>query len=145
MARLPALFAGLAAFMAAAMPLLPAQAADAIGIYAADDPICAHQSVRGAIVNRFRYQVMHVPNLPDVGIVDFYGARGTRYEPATASSPIERRYCAATVRLTDGQDRPIWYLIEYGQGFAGLGDNVEFCVSGFDRWNVYNAECSVLR
>jgi AcrR family transcriptional regulator len=59
--------------------------------------------------------------------------------------PIERRYCHATARLTDGQDRQIWYLIEYGRGFVGIGDNVEFCVQGFDRWNVYNAACRVLR
>jgi hypothetical protein len=30
-------------------------------------------------------------------------------------------------------------------GFAGMGDNVEFCVSGFDRWYVYNGRCRVLR
>ena len=30
-------------------------------------------------------------------------------------------------------------------GFASIGDGVEFCVSGFDRWNVYNSGCRVLR
>ena len=30
-------------------------------------------------------------------------------------------------------------------GFVGIGDNVEFCVSGFDRWMVYNGRCRVLR
>lgn len=127
------------------MPQLPSQAADVVGIYGTEDPICAHQNVRAVIAHRFRHQVTHVPNLPDVGIVDLYGARPTRYEPATLDSPIERRYCAATARLSDGQDRAIWYLVEYGQGFAGIGDNVEFCVLGFDRWNVYNAACRVLR
>ena len=28
--------------------------------------------------------------------------------------------------------------------FASIGDNVEFCVSGFDRWMVYNGRCRVL-
>ena len=59
--------------------------------------------------------------------------------------PIGRRYCGATVALSDGHDRDIWYLIEEGQGFASIGDNVEFCVSGFDRWMVYNGRCRVLR
>lgn len=145
MARISALAAALAASFASMVPQLPAWAADAVAIYAQEDPICAHRSVQSAIAHRFRHQVTHVPHLPNVGIVDLYGASLTRYEPATPNSPIERRYCAATAQLTDGQNRPVWYLIEYGQGFAGLGDNVEFCVLGFDRWNVYNAACSVLR
>ncbi|MCT8998999.1 hypothetical protein [Chelativorans intermedius] len=145
MARPSAFLAGLAVSIAAMAPLSPAGAADMPGTYGMDDAICGHPNVRGAIAHRFRHQVAHVPHLPDVAIADFQGVRQTRYEPAGPRSPIERRYCAATVRLSDGQDRQIWYLIEYGQGFAGLGDNVEFCVSGFDRWNVYNSACHVLR
>ena len=147
MARLLALAAGFAlSFSALTQTALAADFIGAgVGVYGAEDAICGHTSVRGTIQSRFRHQVTHVPNLPNVGIVDFYGARLTRYEPATYNSPIERRYCQATARLSDGQDRPIWYLIDYGQGFAGLGDNVEFCVLGFDRWNVYNGACRVLR
>ena len=52
---------------------------------------------------------------------------------------------ARTVILSDGDARDIWYLIEEGQGYASIGDNVEFCVSGFDRWYVYNGRCRVLR
>ena len=52
--------------------------------------------------------------------------------------PIGRTYCGATVILSDGDGRDIWYLIEEGQGYASIGNNVEFCVSGFDRWYVYN-------
>ena len=138
-----------AVFMAAAaiLPAWQAQAADYVApgsYYVQDSGICAHRSVLGTITNRFRYQVRHVPNLPDVGIVDFYNIRETRYLPERQYRPIARRYCNAIVRLSDGQDRPVWYLIEYGQGFAGLGDNVEFCVSGFDRWHVYNGNCRVL-
>jgi hypothetical protein len=36
-------------------------------------------------------------------------------------------------------------MVEEGQGFAGVGKNVEFCVDGFDRWAVYDAKCRVLR
>ena len=70
--------------------------------------------------------------------------------------PIARRYCGATVELSDGRRRDIWYLIEERMGFATLldgfhlanetrGSNVEFCVAGFDRWMVYNGACRVLR
>ncbi|MCR4267774.1 hypothetical protein [Nitratireductor sp. ZSWI3] len=146
MARLQALAAGLAASLAATLaPMTTADAADPVGVYTAYDGVCADASVRSAIQRSFRYQVTHVVNLPDVDIVDFYGARETRFRPAGVDSPIERRYCQATARLSDGRDRTIWYLIEYGQGFAGIGNNVEFCVSGFDRWNVYDGHCRVLR
>ncbi|WP_274426804.1 hypothetical protein [Chelativorans sp. YIM 93263] len=147
MARIQAFAAALAiALSTVPMHSEQAQAADFIAKKVVpQDGICAHKSVRGAIRSRFRHQVTHVPHLPNVDIVDFYGARLTRYEPATPNSPIERRYCAATALLSSGDNRPIWYLIEYGQGFAGIGDNVEFCVSGFDRWNVYDAACRVLR
>ncbi|WP_265515529.1 hypothetical protein [Nitratireductor luteus] len=134
-----------AAFVAALATAPTAHAADIIGIYDGTDTICGHKNVRTTIQKRFRYQVTHVPNLPDVEIVDFYGAGLTRYQPAAADSPIERRYCRATARLSDGRDRNIWYVIEYGQGFASIGDNVEFCLSGFDRWKVYNGSCRVLR
>ncbi|WP_173931316.1 hypothetical protein [Chelativorans sp. Marseille-P2723] len=141
MARLPLIAAFISALLAVTVP--QARAADFI--YGMEDAICGHHSVLGAIERGFRHQVTHVPHLPNVGIADFYGARLTRYEPATPYSPIERRYCQANVLLTDGVDRPIWFLIEYGQGFASIGDNVEFCVLGFDRWNVYNSGCRVLR
>ena len=145
MARLQALAAGMAASLAATLAPMTAQAADPLGSYAVNDDVCANSAVRSTIKHRFRYQVTHVPQLADVDIVDFYGAYQTRYYPATENSPIARRYCRATARLSDGRDRTVWYLIEYGQGFAGIGDNVEFCVSGFDRWNVYDSHCRVLR
>lgn len=144
-ARLSAIAIALASAATALTPPLPAGAADYIRVYEDNGGICGHGSVLGAITRRFRHQVTHVPNLPDVDIVDFYGIYQKRYLPETESWPIARRYCGATVRLSDGRDRPIWYLIEYGQGFASLGDNVEFCVSGFDRWHVYDGNCRVLK
>ncbi len=121
------------------------QAADLSGTYWQDSGVCAESWVLNKITHRFRHQVRHVPNLPDVAITDFYRIRESRYQPASEEWPIGRRYCNATVALSDGHDRTIWYLIEEGQGFASMGDNVEFCVSGFDRWMVYNGACRVLR
>jgi hypothetical protein len=110
-----------------------------------DGSVCGEAWVLNKITDRFRYQVHHVPHLPDVDIVDFRGIRQHRYLPASEKWPIERHYCRANVALSDGRDRSIFYLIERGQGFASMGDNVEFCVSGFDRWMVYNGRCRVLR
>ena len=93
---------------------------------------------------RFDYQVSHVPNLPDVSITDFRDIHEHRYLPRN-DGLIGRRYCGATVVLSDGSRRDLWYLIESRMGFVAANQNVEFCVSGFDRWFVYNGRCRVLR
>ncbi len=129
-------------------PLALASAGHAadLGTYVGGDDgsVCGTPSVLNRITSRFGHQVRHVPNLPDVAITDFSRVHLRRSEPASERWPIARHYCGATVTLSDGRDRSIWYLIEEGQGFASLGDNVEFCVAGFDRWMVYNGACRVL-
>lgn len=143
-----ALFAGSAA-------IVPVQAADQVVTYS-DGSACADAHVLGRIIKNFDYQVRHVPNLPNVAITDFQNIHQSRYVPAEEDSPVARRYCAAKVVLSDGERRDVSYLIEEGMGFATLADgfgmatetkgsNVEFCVSGFDRWMVYNGACRVLR
>lgn len=106
---------------------------------------CDDPHVLSTIVSRFDHQVHNVPHLPNVAITDFHRIQQTRYLPYSEERPIARRYCGATAALSDGRTRAIWYLIEDGMGLAGIGDNVEFCVSGFDRWLVYNGSCRVLR
>ena len=121
------------------------RAADLGGVYTSDSGACAERWVLGKITSRFRHQVTNVPNLPNVAITDFQNIHENRYLPAQEDWPIGRTYCGAQVILSDGDSRDIWYLIEEGQGYAGIGDNVEFCVSGFDRWYVYNGRCRVLQ
>lgn len=117
---------------------------------------CADQRVFKNIVKRFDYQVEHVPHLADVAIMDFQNVHQHRYIPQSEDRPIARRFCGATVALSDGNHREIWYLIEERMSYATLidgfrqadevrGSNVEFCVAGFDRWMVYNGACRVLR
>jgi hypothetical protein len=108
--------------------------------------LCEDPHILSTIVSRFRHQVHNVPHLPDVEILEFRKIHEHRYLPYIEDKwPIARRYCGAKVDLSDGRSRKIWYLIEDGMGFAGVGDNVEFCVSGFDRWLVYNGRCRILR
>ena len=127
----------------------PAQAADIIATapsYHEQAPqVCAQGWVLSRIAGKFRYQVTHVPDLPDVGLVDFRDIRQKRYEPAMSDSEIARTYCEATAYTSDGRRHAMWYLIEDRAGFAGLGHNVEFCLVNFDRWKVYNGRCRVLR
>lgn len=105
---------------------------------------CNDKGVLSRIDAKFQYQIRHVPNLPDAMIGEFRRIHEHRYYPSTDNSPIARRYCGATLVMTDGKKRDVWYLIEDGMGLAGIGDNVEFCVSGYDRWKVYNGRCRVL-
>ena len=121
----------------AADVLIVAPEGDAIGP-------CADAGILGRISEKFRYQVRHVPNLPDVEISEFHRIHEHRYLPQREDRPIGRRYCGATALLSDGRQRSVWYLIEEGMGIIGIGNNVEFCVSGFDRWYVYNGRCRVL-
>jgi hypothetical protein len=106
---------------------------------------CEDPHILAKIVDRFHHQTRNVPHLPDVDITDFRKIHEHRYLPYRDNWPIARRYCGATAELSDGRARTIWYLIEDGMGLAGMGDNVEFCVSGFDRWMVYNGRCRILR
>ena len=120
-------------------------AADLSGYRGEAYDVCGQPKYLNRIVERFAYQVRHVPNLPDVAISDFNNVHEHRYLPESEDWPIARRYCGATAVLSDGSTREVWYLIEGRMGFAGIGENVEFCVSGFDRWMVYNGRCRVLR
>ncbi|MGE3646676.1 MAG: hypothetical protein AB7F96_22760 [Beijerinckiaceae bacterium] len=138
--------AALAGLGGAVLQPQAAMAADlVVGVYASDPGVCGEARVLKRINHRFHYQVRHVPNLPQVTILDFNRIGETRFEPAHKKSPIERRYCHAKVVLSGGYERSVWYLIENPMGFASIGSNVEFCVEGFDPWRVYNSHCRDLR
>lgn len=81
----------------------------------------------------------------DLDIVDIYGAHLNRYEGRDETHRVERQYCHATARFSDGRKRQIWYLIERNWGFAGLGPSTEYCVSGLDPWHYYGRYCRSLR
>lgn len=121
------------------------RAADLGAQFGGNDELCGKPSYLNRISARFDYQVRHVPNLPQVSILDFRNVRETRYMPEGPDWPVARRYCTADVVLSDGNTRDLWFLVEGRMGFVGLGENVEFCVAGFDRWFVYNGRCRVLR
>jgi capsid protein len=141
--RFSLIAAACVAGLLAGMPR-PALAADVFISAESDSGPCAESWVLGRITEKFRYQVRHVPNLPDVEISEFSRIHQHRYLPQREDRPIGRRYCGATAHLSDGRQGSVWYLIEEGMGIIGIGDNVEFCVSGFDRWYVYNGRCRVL-
>ncbi|MFC5989817.1 hypothetical protein [Limoniibacter endophyticus] len=126
-----------------------ALAADYLGVYVpvTYDSLCGKAGVLNRVTSGFRHQVRNVPNLPQVEITEFQQIYERRYEPATyGGSDIPRHYCQATVSMSDGYSRTVYYLVEEGMGFVGMGgNNVEFCVPGFDRWHVYNGACRVVK
>ena len=122
-----------------------AEAADYVhGLDASDSGACSDTRVLAKISHRFRHQVRNVPGLPNVEIVNYARLGQSRYKPSDDRHPIARRYCRGSVDLSDGRRRSMWYLIESRMGFVGIGSNVEFCISGFDRWHVYGGRCRVL-
>ncbi len=77
-----------------------------------------------------------------IAAVDRVGERHSMYP---VFSSIERRYCAARANLTAARPTTLYYVVSAGQGFAGYGWNVEFCLSGHDPYRVYGADCQVLK
>jgi hypothetical protein len=58
---------------------------------------------------------------------------------------IRRDYCAADSIMTNGQAHSVYYAIEYGVGFASIGNYVDFCVLGLDPWHVHDEACRTVR
>jgi hypothetical protein len=124
-------------------PVLPAQA----GWFKSDREAlsCDDPHILKRISSKFRHQAREVHHEPELSINAYDRVHEHRYQEERVGRPTARRYCMATATLSDGRERSVWYLIERGVGFASVGDNVEFCVSGFDKWNVYNNSCRILR
>jgi hypothetical protein len=106
---------------------------------------CEDPEILAMISDRFRHGALMVLHEPTLRISNFNDIREQRDQYFLDDSQIARRFCQAMVILSDGHQRPIWYLIEDGTGYAGIGDNVEFCVLGLDRWLIYNGACRTLR
>ena len=103
---------------------------------------CGNPGVLKTIDKRFDHAFLH----RDIIAIDSISrVHQHRFEDATERSPIARRYCGAVATMSDGQERTMWYLIEDGMGLAGIGDNVEFCVSGIDQMKAYDGRCRVLK
>ncbi len=132
------------AFFAVVPGLAPASAGILDSLFQSKSfPQCDDVKVLGNIVERFNWAeentwqrgvYMEDINRPD-----------ERVEQGERVSEIPRRYCRASARLTNGSDRVLHYLIEGGQGFAGNSFNVEYCISGYDRWNEFDGWCRHLR
>ncbi len=105
---------------------------------------CESPAVLRAISHKFRIADRNVLHL-GLAIDQVYDIHQNSYTPATDEMLIARRYCHGKVAMSDGRARTIWYLIENTQGFAGVGRNVEYCISGLDPWHINGADCDSVR
>lgn len=134
------LFAGIALLALAS----PAAASGSMGGLDERIPACGDPHVLATIGRRYDHAAKNLHHDASA-ITRISKVHQHRVEEAGARSPIMRRYCGAVARMNDGRDRTLWYLIEDGQGLAGYGDNVEFCIAGLDPLRVYGVHCRVLR
>lgn len=58
---------------------------------------------------------------------------------------VKRDYCVADAVMTDGSAYPVFYTIEHGLGFVGIGTSVDFCLPGLDPWHVHDGDCRTVR
>ncbi|MBP1860784.1 hypothetical protein [Rhizobium herbae] len=105
---------------------------------------CRSRDVLAFITSDFGYRASHYLKR-DIAIAEIRDMRQKRLVLRDETRPVQREYCSATAITTDGKRRGLWYLIERGFGFAGMGSNIEFCLSGLDPWNVHGAQCASLR
>ncbi|WP_349433764.1 hypothetical protein [Pararhizobium sp. A13] len=123
---------------------IPAAASDPLGGVSYTEGACRSRAILGFITSDFGYRAHHYLKT-DIAIAEIRDMHLNRLELRDETHPVEREYCRATAITTDGETRALWYLIERGFGFAGIGSNIEFCVGGLDPWYVYGAQCASLR
>ena len=107
-------------------------------------PDCSAPGVLSFIDISFDYKASHYLHR-DLDITGLYKMHENRFEGRDDTHPVERVYCHARASMSDGHTRDVWYLIERNWGFAGIGQSVEFCVSGLDPWYAYGRNCRSLR
>ena len=107
-------------------------------------PACDAPQVFSHIKERFQWTDRYLLTL-GLSIERIEKAHLNRARIGSEYWTIPRLYCHGVAHMNDGTERPIWWLIEGGMGFAGLGDNLEFCISGLDPLKVHGAWCRSVR
>jgi len=80
----------------------------------------------------------------DLELVGFENIRELVWEP-WSSGTIPRRFCTASVKMSDGKRRQIYYAIAEDAGMLGVTYGVEFCVVGLDRNWAASPGCQMAR
>jgi hypothetical protein len=104
-------------------------------------PPCDAQAALGKIASRFGDKE-HAYWNSALTIAGFDRIREVAYRPWAANT-IPRRFCSATVRISDGSNHTLHYSIGEDTGMIGSTWGVEWCVVGLDRNWAYNPACTM--
>ena len=111
--------------------------------YDSNVPLCDEHGPLDKIVARFATKEGRFWNSA-LTIVGFEKIREVAWEP-WSSATIPRRYCRASVLVSDGKWHQINYSIIEDAGMIGADYGVEWCVVGLDRNWAYNPSCRAAR
>jgi hypothetical protein len=134
------------AFVAALLGA-PALAADVSGplVVSAQpaDEICGHPGVLGHIMHNFAWTERTLWHRGFV-MQSIDNPRSSGH-PYAEPGQVLRDYCTADTTMSNGMQFEVYYAIEHGLGFVGIGSNIDFCVLGLDPWHVYDGFCRTVR
>jgi hypothetical protein len=111
--------------------------------YDSNVPLCDERRPLDKIVARFTTKEGRFWNSA-LTIVGFEKIQEVAWEP-WASGTIPRRFCTASVLVSDGKWHRINYSIIEDGGMISASDGVEWCVVGLDRDWAYNPACRAAR
>ncbi len=107
------------------------------------DAACFNSSALGHIKSRFAWAERNTWHRGFV--MASIGNPRPSGHPFAEPGLVARDYCMANSIMTNGDARPVYYVIEHGLGFAGLGRDIDFCVPGLDPWHVHDGDCRTVR
>jgi hypothetical protein len=108
-------------------------------LHSAKVPLCEEHEPLKMIQRRFSTKEGKFWN-SDLKIVGFERIEEVSWQP-WAPGTIPRRFCRASVLVSDGKWRPMYYSITEDGGMIGMSFGVEFCVVGLDREWSYQPAC----
>ena len=111
--------------------------------YDSNVPLCEEPGPLNKIVARFATKEGRFWNSA-LTIVGFEKIREVAWEP-WSSGTIPRRYCTASVLVSDGKRHSINYAIIEDGGMISASYGVEWCVAGLDRDWANNPNCRAAR
>ena len=111
--------------------------------YDSDVPACHEHGPLDKIVARFATKEGRFWNSA-LTIVGFEKIREVAWEP-WSSGTIPRRFCTASVLVSDGKRHQINYSIVEDGGMISASYGVEWCVVGLDRDWTNNPNCRAAR
>jgi hypothetical protein len=107
------------------------------------DGLCAAPRVLSGVISRFNWAER---NTFKRGF-ELSGLANPRAnpDPVLNVGVIPKRYCMAEAMMSNGTQSTAFYVVLMGQGLAGVGNGLDFCILGLDPWRIHDGECRTVR